>query len=157
MANLKKQTAGSICTLIALLLTVVGIVVYFVNIGSAGYFQKAAVPTAANYAYLGAAALVVVFVLAQLNLKGAGDKAVEVVAGLLEIAAPAALMGSAMLLIQSRAQGIAFVYFSNEEVLAEVQTAANLSSTAGAIAAIAFLAVAAIVAAVAAFFRWKKA
>ena len=47
--------------------------------------------------------------------------------------------------------------FSNQEVLAEVQTAANMSSVTCAIAAIAILAVAAIVAIVAAFFSWKKA
>jgi hypothetical protein len=62
-----------------------------------------------------------------------------------------------MYLVESRAQGLAYIYFSNEEVLAEVQTAANLSSASGAITSIALLAVAALVGIVAAFFRQKKA
>ena len=152
MANLKNKT--SITSLVALALTIVGIIVYFVNIGSAGYFQRAAVPAAVTWFLLGAAALVVVVLLSMLKLTGIAGKWV---AGLLQIAAPASLAGAAILLIQARAQGIAFVLFSNQEVLAEVQTAANMSSVTCAIAAIAILAVAAIVAIVAAFFSWKKA
>ena len=152
MANLKNKT--SITSLVALALSIVGIIVYIVNIG---YFQRAAVPAAVTWFLLGAAALVVVVLLSMLKLTGVAGKCVEVVAGLLQIAAPASLAGAAILLIQARAQGIAFVLFSNQEVLAEVQTAANMSSVACAIAAIAILAVAAIVAIVAAFFSWKKA
>lgn len=155
MANLKNKT--SITSLVALALTIVGIIVYFVNIGSAGYFQRAAVPAAVTWFLLGAAALVVVVLLSVLKLTGIAGKCVEVVAGLLQIAAPASLAGAAILLVQARAQGIAFVLFSNQEVLAEVQTAANMSSVTCAIATIAILAVAAIVAIVAAFFSWKKA
>ena len=93
MANLKNKT--SITSLVALALTIVGIIVYFVNIGSAGYFQRAAVPAAVTWFLLDAAALVVVVLLSMLKLTGIAGKCVEVVAGLLQIAAPASLAGAA--------------------------------------------------------------
>lgn len=157
MAILKKQTFGSISTLLALVLAVAGVIAYYVNVGSAGYFENAAVPTAVTAFLLAVLALVVVVVLAQLNLGKVADKLLDVVSGLLRIAAPAGLVAAAMLLVEARAQGLAYIYFSNEEVLAEVQTAANLSSASGAIAAIALLAVAAIVSVVASFGKMKKA
>ena len=73
MANLKNKT--SITSLVALALTIVGIIVYFVNIGSAGYFQRAAVPAAVTWFLLGAAALVVVVLLSMLKLTGIAGKA----------------------------------------------------------------------------------
>lgn len=156
MATLKKQTFGSICTLLALVLTVVGIIAYYLNIGGAGYFQNAAVPLASTLMLVTAVALLAVVVLAQLNLGKVGDKVAEILSGALQIAIPAGLLSSAMLLVENRAQGIAFIYFSNEEVLQEVQTAANLSSATCAIVTIVLLVVAAVVGIVAAFSKQKK-
>ena len=156
MAILKKQTFGSISTLLALVLAVVGVIAYFINVGSTGYFEGAAVPTAVTLLLLSALALVVVIVVAQLSLGAVADKLLDILSGALRIAAPAGLIGAAMLLIEARAQGLAYIYFSNEEVLAEVQTAANLSSATCAITAIAVVAVAAIVGVIAAFGRMKK-
>ena len=39
----KKLTAGSVIAIVAAVLTVVSYIVYAVNLGSAGYFQGAAV------------------------------------------------------------------------------------------------------------------
>lgn len=157
MAILKKQTFGSICTLLALILAVAGVVAYYLNIGAEGYFQGAAVAQASTMFTMAAVALALVVALNQVSLNKTADKIVEIVSGALQIAAPAGLMAAAMYLVESRAQGLAYIYFSNEEVLAEVQTAANLSSASGAIAAVVLLAVAALVAILAAFFRQKKA
>lgn len=157
MAVLKKQTFGSITTILALVLAVIGLICYYVNIGSAGYFQDAVVAQANTLLILSVVALVAVVVIAQLNLGATVDKILDIVSGLLRIAAPAGLIGAAMQLIASRAQGLAFIYFSNEEVLAEVQTAANLSSASCAIATIALVAIASIVGIVAAFGSMKKA
>lgn len=157
MTILKKQTFGSICTLLALILAVAGVVAYYVNIGAEGYFNGASVSLASTPFTLATIALALIVALNQVNLKKIAGKVVELLSGALQIAAPAGLMIAAMRLIESRAQGLAYIYFSNEEVLAEVQTAANLSSATGAIVAIALLAVAALVGVVGAFFRQKKA
>lgn len=156
MAILKKLTFGSISALVALVLALAGVIAYYINIGSVGYFEGAAVSSAALWLWLSVLALVVVVVLALLSVDGIVGKVLEVVSGALRIAAPAGLIASTMLLVASRAQGLAFIYFSNEEVLAEVQTAANLSSATCAIVTIAVLAVAGIVGIVSAFFRVKK-
>lgn len=156
MATLKKQTFGGISALVALILSVVGIIAYYINIGSVGYFENASVPTAALLAFASVAALAVVIVLAQLHLGNVADKLLDILSGLLRIAAPAGLIGSAMLLVEARAQGLAYIYFSNEEVLAEVQTAANLSSATCAIVTIAVPAIASVVAVVSAFGKVKK-
>lgn len=156
MAILKKQTFGSISALVALVLAVVGLIIYWINIGTVGYFEDAAVAPAATALILSIVALIAVIVVAQLNLGGMVDKILDIVSGLLRIAAPAGLIAAAMLLIEARANGLAFIYFSNEEVLAEVQTAANLSSATCAIVGIVMLVVATIVAIVSAFFRVKK-
>lgn len=156
MAILKKQTFGSIATAVALILAVVGAVAYFVNVGGTGYFENAAAPNAVTLLLLSVVALAAVVVLAQLNLSAAADKVVDILSGALRIAAPAGLIAAAMLLIEARAQGLAYIYFSNEEVLAEVQTAANLSSASCAIVSIAALAIAAVVAVVASFGKMKK-
>lgn len=156
MAILKKLTFGSVSALVALVLALVGVIAYYINIGSVGYFEGAAVASAALWLWLSVLALAVVVVLALLSMDGIVGKVLEVVSGALRIAAPTGLIASAMLLVASRAQGLAFIYFSNEEVLAEVQTAANLSSATCAIVTIAVLAVAGIVGIVSAFFRVKK-
>lgn len=156
MAIQKKLTFGSVSALVALVLALVGAVAYYVNICSVGYFEGAAVASAAVWLWLSILALAVVVVLALPDVSGVLGKAVEIVSGALRIAAPTGLIAGAMLLVKSRAQGLAFIYFSNEEVLAEVQTAANLSSATWAIVTIAVLAVAGIVGIVSAFFRMKK-
>lgn len=156
MAILKKLTFGSVSALVALVLALVGVIAYYVNIGSVGYFEGAAVSSAALWLWLAIVALAAVVALALVELNANAAKIVDIVSGALRIAAPAGLIASAMLLVEARAQGLAFIYFSNEEVLAEVQTAANLSSATCAIVTIAVLAVAGIVGVVSAFFRVKK-
>ncbi len=156
MAILKKLNAGSISAAVALVLSLVGLIAYYINVGSAGYFEGAVVGSVALWGWLSVLALVAVIVLAVLDFGGIVDKILDIVSGALRIAAPAGLVASAMLLVEARAQGLAYIYFSNEEVLAEVQTAANLSSATVAIVAIAVLAVAGIAGVVSAFFRTKK-
>ena len=59
-------------------------------------------------------------------------------------------------LISGRAEGLGFIYFSNADVLQEVQTPANMSSATGTIANMICLGVAAIFAMIAAFFTLRK-
>lgn len=156
MAILKKQTAGTVLNAVTLILAAAGLIAYFINVGSTGYFENAAVPTALTMMLLSVLALAAVVVLAQLKLNKTADMILDLVSGALRIAAPAGLIAAAMMLVESRAQGLAYIYFSNEEVLAEVQTAANLSSASCAIASILLLVAAAVLGIVAAFFKVKK-
>lgn len=153
---MKKQTAGSGITFVAFVLSIVAIIVYNVNINSAGYFENATVPEAVMYNVLGIVFLAVILVMSQLSLKGAVDKVLTIVSDALRIGTPVFFIAALMKLLSSRVQGFAFIYFSNEEVLHEVQTAENMSSAHGTIANIVLLGVTAVVAMIAAFFSMKK-
>ncbi len=153
---MKKQTAGSGITFVAFVLSIVAIIVYNVNINSAGYFENAKVPEAVMYNVLGIVFLAVILVMSQLSLKGAVDKVLTIVSDALRIGTPVFFIAALMKLVSSRVQGFAFIYFSNEEVLHEVQTAENMSSAHGTIANIVLLGVTAVVAMIAAFFSMKK-
>lgn len=156
MSFMKKQAAGFWASLITLILAVVSIIIYNVNIGSEGYFQGAAVANAMNSFLLASAMLIIVMVLAQISLSGGMDKILSLISDALRIAVPVCLMAGLMNLVSSRIEGFAFIYFSNEEVLQEVQTAANLSSSSCAIANIVVLIIAIVSGIIAAFFNMKK-
>lgn len=156
MNMMKRQTAGSWITFITLVLAVASLIVYNVNVNGEGYFQNSTVPQAVTYMILTVALLAAVVILAQINIKGIGGTVLELIAGAAKIAAPAAAVAAVMTLVSSRIEGFAFIYMSNEEVLHEVQTAANLSSAHGAIANIVILVVVAVCGMTAAFFSLKK-
>lgn len=156
MSFLKKQRAGIYVTVLALILTVAALITYQVNIAGEGYFQNAVVAQAVIYPVIALVLEILVVVLAQVSLKGAAVKAVDVVSGAMRIVIPVLLVIAAMNVVSSRVEGFAFIYFSNQEVLQEVQTPANMASAHGAIANIVLLGVAAVVGIVAAFFSVEK-
>ena len=83
-------------------------------------------------------------------------KVVDLLTGLCQIAAPALLALAFINLVSARVEGFAFIYFSNADVLLEVQTAANMSSATCAIVNLVLLAVSSIAGIVSAFFTLKK-
>lgn len=156
MSFIKKQSAGSFVTLLTLILTIASVITYYVNIGGEGYFQNASVSPAILWTFVAAVLLTAVLVLAQFQLNAKLEMILTLVSDLMRIVTPVCLIASAMMLAAARVEGFAFIYFSNEEVLQEVQTAANMSSAHGAIANIVILAVTALVGIAAAFFNLKK-
>lgn len=156
MSFIKKQSAGSFVTLLTLILTIASVITYYVNISGEGYFQNAAVSQAIFWTFAAAILLIAVLVLAQLNPGSKLEMVLTLISGLMRIVTPVCLIAAAMMLVSARVEGFAFIYFSNEEVLQEVQTAANMSSAHGAIANIVILAVTALVGIAAAFFNLKK-
>lgn len=156
MSFLKKQTKGIWITFVALILSVASLIIYNININSAGYFQNASSPYAVRYMIIALMLFLVSIILAEISAQGMAKKILDFLSGAMRILAPALCIAAAITLVSSRVQGFAFIYFSNEEVLQEVQTAANLSSSRGAIANIVTLFVTAIIGTVAAFFSTKK-
>lgn len=154
--NIKKQSAGVWVNLIAAILAVASLIVYGVNISSEGYFQNATVSSMINYGIPAIILLVLVIVLAQLKLTGGAAAAVEIISGAMRIAVPVLLTLCLINLISARAEGLGYIYFSNADVILEVQTPENLSSATGTIANMICLAVSAVVAMAAAFFRLTK-
>ena len=156
MSFIKKQTAGIWATFITLLLAVVSVGIYLVNIGSEGYFQNASVAGVPLFFALAILMLIAVLVLAQFSFQGILGKSMDILSDAMRIITPVCVIAALMTLVSGRVEGFAFIYFSNEEVLQEVQTAANLSSANGAIANMIALAVTAVAGMIAAFFNLKK-
>ncbi len=156
MEFLKKQTAGTYITFLAFILSIVSVIIYNVNINAAGYFQNATVAGALTCNLVGIVILLVILALAQLPAKGIAGLVLTLINDALRIIAPVIFIVALMQLLSARVEGFAFIYFSNEEVLHEVQTAENMASTHGTIANMVFLGLTAILAIVAAFFSTKK-
>ena len=156
MNAIKKFSAGAWITLAAALLALVSVIVYTVNIGSAGYFQNAAVSNLTVFCVLAAIALAAAVALGQLKLSGPAAAVVEVVQGALQIAAPVLLTLCLANLVAARAEGLGFIFLSNADVILEVQTPANMASATGTIANMACLGVAAVIGIVGAFCGLRK-
>ena len=145
----KKLSAGAWLSIVTCVLSLAALVAYLINTSAVGYFQNA---TVSNLVLMvvGAAVLVVLSMV-----KGA-KKVVDLLTGLCQIAAPALLALAFINLVSARVEGFAFIYFSNADVLLEVQTAANMSSATCAIVNLVLLAVSSIAGVVSAFFTLKK-
>ena len=156
MGFIKKQSAGVWVTLVAVLLAIASVIVYAVNVSSDGYFKGAAVSNITVYIILAAVLHIAVICLGQLKLKGFAATAVKLVSGIMQIAVPALLALCLINLVASRVEGLGFIYFSNADVLLEVQTPENLSSASGSIASMVCLGIAVFVSMVASFFNPVK-
>ena len=156
MNVIKKFSVGAWITLVAAVMALVSVIVYTVNISGAGYFQNAAVSNLAAFCVLAVAALVAAVALGQVKLSGPAVAVVELVQGALQIAAPVLLTLCLANLVAARAEGLGFIYFSNADVILEVQTPANLASATGTIANMVCLAVAMVIGIVGAFCGLRK-
>lgn len=156
MNNVKKLSVGAWIALVTAVLALVALIVYTVNIKSAGYFQNASVTNMVPICALAVAALVCAVLLGQLKLPGSANTVMELVVGVLQLCAPVLLILCLVNLAAARAEGLGFIYFSNADVRLEVQTPANLSSAAGTIANMVCLGVAAVAGIVGAFCNIKK-
>lgn len=156
MNAVKKLSVGAWIALVAAVLSLISVIVYTVNINSEGYFQNASVSNLTAFVVLAIVLFVGAAVLGQLKLSGTAATAVELVTGAMQIAAPVLLALCLINLIAARAEGLGFIYFSNADVILEVQTPANLSSATGSIANMVCLGVATLAGLVGAFCNTRK-
>ena len=154
---MKKLSVGMCFAAVTVVLAIASLIVYNVNVGGVGYFQNATITNLVLFCVLAAVALVVAIVLANVTVPaGPADLAVNLVIGALQIVAPALLALCLINLIAGRAEGLGFIYFSNADVILEVQTPENLASATGAIASMIVLAVSTVVGIIASFINIKK-
>ncbi|MDE6589746.1 MAG: hypothetical protein K2K53_05260 [Oscillospiraceae bacterium] len=156
MNIVKKFSIGAWIALVTAVLALVSVIVYTVNISGAGYFQNASVGNMTVFCLLAVVMLAAAIALGQVKLDGTAATAVDLVSGVLQIAAPVLLVLCLANLVAARAEGLGFIYFSNADVILEVQTPANLASATGTIANMVCLGVAAVAGMVGAFFNLRK-
>ena len=152
----KKLSVGGWIACLAALLTLASLIVYLWNIGAEGYFHKASVSNQVLWTVLAFAMLVCAIILKRLDLKGGSAKAVELISGAMQIGAPVLLALALINLVSARVEGLGFIYFSNADVILEVQTPANLASATGAIISMVCYGVALIFALIAAFSNFRR-
>ncbi len=158
MNFIKKQTVSTWISLAALILTIVGIIIYGVNVSSAGYFQGTAAGSLVAASVVEIILLVAVIVVSQFNFKGIIGWILDVVVSIAKIVAAFLPMVAMLGFLSTRMSGLATIFFSNVDILATIQTPENLSSAYTAIACAIIYGVTTLVAVVGAFFRpYKKA
>ena len=154
---MKKFSVGMCFAAVAALLAIVSLIVYTVNVGGEGYFHNATITNLALFCALAAVALVVAVALAFVNVpEGPAEMGVNLITGALQIVAPALLALCLINLIAGRAEGLGFIYFSNADVILEVQTPENMASASGAIANMVVLGISTVVGIIASFINIKK-
>ncbi len=153
---IKKQTVGTWITLGTLILAIVSAIIYGVGVGSAGYFKGDYVVPLVVLTILAILFLAAIIVLPQFKFEGILGMIIDIVLDVLKIAVPILLGIAVILFIDSRVEGLAFIYFSNEDVLAVIQTPENMFSASNAITTMVMYFVTIVAACVAAFFGYHK-
>jgi len=151
-----KLSAGMIAGCVTLVLSLVGFILYLVNINASGYFQGGRVPQAQLFVILGMITIVAGICISFVDIKGVAGKVADIAGDILKVISPILVSASLMTLVGSRVEGFAFIYFSNADVLTEVQSPANLSSAHIAIANIVVMAIAIVAGIVWAFLGKKR-
>ena len=154
---MKKFSLGMCFAAVAAVFAIISLIVYNVNVGGEGYFQNATINNLVLFCVLAALALIAAIALNFVEVPdGPVSIAVNLVTGALQIVAPALLALCLINLIAGRAAGLGFIYFSNEDVLLEVQTPENMASASGAIASMVVLGISTVVGIIASFVNIKK-
>ena len=152
----KIFTASNIVACLTFLFALAFIILYNVNISSAGYFQGITAPNFLLFAVFALVLEALVILLSFLDNSGVIGRILDVFVGACKVLAPMLLLLAVMALLQARIEGLGYIYFSNVDVAKEVATPVNLASAGCAIAAMVIGAVAAIVGIVGAFFMPKQ-
>lgn len=153
---IKKQTIGTWISLGAFIMTLVSVIIYGVGVGGAGYFSGRGVTSLVVCTVLALVFLVAILVLPQFKFDGILGFILDILVDMLKILVPLMLGIAVINFIGTRVEGLAYIYFSNEDVLSTIQTPENLFSAGNAIITIIMYFVTIVIACVAAFFGFRK-
>ena len=157
MKMLKKLGIGSYLALATLVLLIVSWILYGGSISSAGYFHGVSVSFVVLFNVFSLILLLAVIGLDFVPAKdGILGKIIPLVQSVLLIGVVVFLMSNSINIIGARAEGLGYIFFSNADVSAEVQTPENLSSAALSITTFVFYLVTWLVAVVTPFFSLGK-
>jgi hypothetical protein len=153
---IKKQSVAIWISLATFVLALVALIIYLVNGASAGYFYGDTNSTVVWFAILAIISSLASIVLSQFAFKGLLGKIVGLLIDALTVIVPVLLVAALLTFVGDRAEGLAYIFGSDANVLSEIQTPANLSSAYTAIIGFAFFAIAWLSGLVAAFFKFPK-
>lgn len=129
LALIKKYWIGAIVTVVTLVLTIVSLAMFSANVTGEGYFKGMDNSTVVAMAVLAIVFEVITLVLPLVPAKNKWvETGVRVVSDVLRVLIPIFLVVALLGFVGDRIEGLAYIYFSNEDVIQEVQTPANLAS-----------------------------
>lgn len=155
-AMFKKVTISAYIAIAISVLALVAVILYNANITGEGYFQNQKVESVVMLSVIAIILPLCTVVPCFIELKGIVGKVVDVVVQAMKVAVVVLLLVVGIKFLGTRISGFGYIYFSNEEVLQEVQTPANIASSKTAIAAIVMYILPAVVGMVWAFFPARK-
>lgn len=154
----KKQSVSTYITLATFILALVAMSIYCANGNNVGYFKGSNGGDVVAMSVLSVIFLALALCLTQVNTENASAMlVVKVVADILKVIAAVFMIIVLMDFIQTRVNGLAYMFFSNESVMQEVQTPDNLASAYTAIAGFVFYGIAWLLGLVNVFFSVKPA
>lgn len=156
MNVIKRQSIANWISLGTLVFALIGFILYAVNIGSAGYFNGVTVSSLVTWGVIAMVLVVVTIAMAQFSFDGIVGKVYGIVLDALRILIPLLLFIAMFAFISSRVEGLAYINFSNPDVLETIQTPENLASATTAITGFVFFGISAFVGIIAAFSAKKK-
>lgn len=153
---IKRPSIGGCITVLGLILLVVSLIVYGANVSGAGYFHTLGISSVVTYSVVGIVFLVLAIAISAFDFgDGLLGKGLRFLADALRIVAAVFIAIALVEFINGRVEGLAYIYFSDENILATIQTADNLSSAHSAIAGFIMYGVTAVVLVIGAFFSLK--
>ena len=152
----KLLSLSNILACVTFILSLVALILYAVNVNSAGYFQGVRADGLVLLLIFVMVFDLLIIARSFLNFEGILDKVLDLLVMVLKVLVPLFIMIAILKLVQSRVEGFGYIFFSNVDVAKEVATPANIASAGVSITAIVFSAIAVIAALVGAFISPKK-
>ena len=155
--NAKKiLTPGAILLALSAVLGLVAVILYAVNVSASGYFQGALVGIVPAMGVVSIVLALLAIVSGMVEVDGVLGQVLEYGRNVLMLLVPIFFMVSALAFIGARAEGLAYIFGSESNILATIQTPENLSSSFTAIAGFVLFLLSSIVSIVANFFRLTR-
>jgi hypothetical protein len=152
----KPQRFSTICSIFNILVIIAAIIVYVVASNKAGYFKDTLVTSYVGMEIAAAACLLLTVIIAQFFVKGnAATQALNLLTAILKLVAVALLMYTVVNMAANYVEGLAYLFFSDQNVLDVLQTPENMNSAYMIIASIGVAAVAWVLVLLSCFFGYK--
>ncbi len=152
----KKISAGFIVSALAFIVGLVSIIIYGVNVARGGYFNGGSVPEVVRFGIFALVFLAISIALYFVRFTGKIGKIVDMVGLALRVLASLFFAFALIYLIQARAEGLSYIFFSNDDVkLALQQNPDNMISANLAITSIVMYGISVAVGCVSSFFGYK--
>lgn len=153
MAETNKKLSGIIVTAVVTILAIVSFIIYCINGTAEGYFRGTNEGIVIAMSIIAIVCLIASIALAYVKTQ---SSFVCLLIDALRIAATALLIACLLMFVSTRIQGLGYIFFSDENVLDEVQTPANMSSAYTAITGFVFYGIAWIASIVGCFISLVK-